>query len=108
MSAALQSLQDQYDLLTDNLPQLLIACKGDTKKEDAINIQYGASQSNYLDCINKIFHDDDANVQTLVGQMKQEQTAIKAAVAHLGDIAKVITTITTAVHVGKQLAAMAG
>lgn len=105
MTAALQALQDQYNLLTNNLPNLLEACQGDAQKMDAINTQYAASEANYTKCINQILNDDDPSVQTLVGQMKQEQTALKAAVAHIGEIAAVITTITTAVQTGAALAA---
>jgi|HubBroStandDraft_1064217.scaffolds.fasta_scaffold352316_1 hypothetical protein len=107
MSAALQSLQDQYILLTNNLPRLLAACHGDTKEEDAINTQYATADGNYHDCVNKIFHDNDANVQTVVAQMKEEQTALKAALKDLSAMAAVITVITTAVQVGKGLASLA-
>ncbi len=105
MTAALQALQDQYDLLTTNLPALLRACQGDTAKEDAINRQYNLAEQNYQKCINKIFNDNDPSVQTLVTQMKHEQTALAAQVKHIGDIAKVITAITTAVKTGAALAA---
>jgi hypothetical protein len=105
MTAALQALQDQYDLLTNSLPDLLEACHGDAGKMDAINTQYAASEANYRKCINKIFNDNDPSVQTLVAQMKKDQTALTAAVAHIGEIAKVITAITTAVQTGTSLAA---
>ena len=104
MTAALQALQDQYDLLTNSLPRLLQACQGDANKEDAINTQYNLAAQNYFSCINKIFNDNDANVKTLVAQMKQEQTALAAQVARIGNIAGVITLITTAVQTGVSLA----
>jgi predicted PurR-regulated permease PerM len=105
MTAALQALQDQYDLLTTNLPNLLDACQGDVGKMNAINTQYAASQANYTKCINKIFDDNDSSVQTLVGQMEQEQAALTSAFKHIGAIAGVITAITTAVQTGAALAA---
>jgi hypothetical protein len=105
MTAALQALQDQYNLLAANLPNLLEACNGDDDKMNAINTQYAACQANYTNCVNKLFNDDDPSVQALVAQMKQEQTAFTAAVAHIGEIAKVITAITTVVQTGASLAA---
>ena len=105
MTAALQALQDQYDLLTTNLPQLLEACHGDAGKMDKINQQYATCQADYTKCINKIFNDNDPSVQALVTQMKHEQTTLTAAVQHIEDIDKVITAITTAVQTGASLAA---
>jgi hypothetical protein len=105
MTAALQSLQDQYNLLTNNLASLLEACQGDADKMNAINTQYAASEANYTKCINDTFNSNDASVQALVGQMKQQQTTLTAQVAHIGEIAGVITAITTAVQTGTALAA---
>jgi hypothetical protein len=105
MTATLQALQDQFDLLSDGLADLLEACQGDDGKMNAISTQYNLSQANYYKCINKIFNDNDPSVQTLVAQMKQEQTALAAQVKHIGDIAGVITAITTAVQTGVALAA---
>ncbi len=105
MTAALQSLQDQYDLLTNSLPRLLQACQGDTGKEDAINTQYNLAAQNYFNCVNKIFDDNDAGVKALVAQMKQEQAALSAQVTRIGNIAGVIKAITTAVQTGVSLAA---
>jgi hypothetical protein len=105
MTVALQSLQDQYDLLTNNLASLLEACQGDRDKMNLINSQYAASQANYTKCINDTFNGNDPSVQALVGQMKQEQAQLTVQVARIGEIAGVITAITTAVQTGAALAA---
>lgn len=105
MTAALQSLQDQFTWFAKNLPELLDACDDDTTDEDSINSQYAACHANYLNCVNDTFNSDDLQVQALVAQMKQQQTALTDTNNHLGDIAGVITTITTAVKVGVSLAA---
>lgn len=105
MTAALQSLQDQYNLLTNNLASLLEASQGDADKMNAINTQYAASQANYTKCINDTFNSNDPSVQALVGQMRQQQTTLAAQVAQIGEIAGVITAITTAVQTGAALAA---
>jgi hypothetical protein len=105
MTAALQALQDQVDLLTNSLPDLLQACQNDAGKMDAVNAQYNASQANYYKCINQIFNDDDPGVQALVAQMKQEQTTLAAQVRHIGDVAAVINAVTAAVQTGAALAA---
>ncbi len=105
MTDALQALQDQYDLLTARLPDVLAACNGDACQMDAINTQYAASQANYFNAINKTFQDDDPDVMSLVDQMKKEQTALTAAVTEIGEVAGVITAITTAIQTGTSLAA---
>ena len=104
MTDALQALESQYILLTINLSDLLAACQTDSDKK-AVMTLYVASRRNYFNCINRLFHDDDPDVQALVDQMKEEQSELKAAVANIGAIAGVITAITTAVQTGVALAA---
>jgi hypothetical protein len=105
MTDALQSLEDQYILLTNNLSNLEAACRPGTDDMSNLMTQYVASRRNYFNCINQMFHDDDPAVQDLVAQMSAQQAALKVAVTGIGDIAGVITAITTAVQVGAQLAA---
>jgi|SRR5580658_530847 hypothetical protein len=105
MTAALQALQDQYDLLTVSLPDLLAACNGDATQENRVNAQYAAAEANYNKCVNKIFNDNDPTVQTLVAKLKKQQTDVAAQVKDIGDIAGVITAITSAVQTGASLAA---
>jgi hypothetical protein len=107
MTAALQALEDQYILLTNNLSALSAACQNDDEK-NALITQYVACRRNYFTAINQMFHDDDPAVIALVNQMKQEQTALQASVAHIGAVAGVITAITTAVQTGAALVAKAG
>jgi esterase/lipase len=70
--------------------------------------QYVTSRRNYWNSINKIFHDDDPAIVSLVQQMNQEKTQIAETTKHLDNIAKVIDTITEAVTIGTALAAKAG
>lgn len=105
MTAALQALQDQFDLLTASLPDLLAACNGDAAQENLVNAQYATSQANYYKCVNEVFNDNDPAIRTLVTQMRLQRTALAAQVQHIGDIAGVITAITTAVQTGASLAA---
>lgn len=107
MTAALQALQDQYDLLTAELPKLLEACNGDATRMDQINTQYVTCSANYNTCVNTILNDGDPAVKGLVTQMNQAQAAIKAKVAVINDIAGVINTITTAVQFGTSLTSLA-
>jgi hypothetical protein len=104
MSPALQALEDQYIYLTNNLSSILNACQNVADK-NAVMTQYVTSRTNYFNCVNQMFHDDDPSVESLVAQMNQEQAAITAAVNNLGAIAGVITAITTAVQTGAALAA---
>ncbi|MGO9012897.1 MAG: hypothetical protein ACLQPN_22605 [Bryobacteraceae bacterium] len=103
MSDALQALQDQYNLLTINLDKLAAACQTAAAKE-ALMAQYVLCRRNYIDSINQRFQDDDPGVQKLIGEMKQHQATLTAAVADIGSIAGVITAITAAVQTGAALA----
>ena len=107
MTAALQALEDQYILLTNNLSALQAACQSDADRT-ALMTQYVTCRRTYFTAINQVFHDDDLAVQALVGQMKQEQTNLAAAVTHIGAIAGVINAVTTAVQTGVALAAKVG
>lgn len=105
MGPSLQSLEDQYMLLTQQLSGILAACSA--TQHDLVMAQYLTSRKNYWRGIQKAFHDDDPQVEALVTEMHDEQKAIKAATAHLDNIAKVIDVITDAVSVGTALAAKA-
>ena len=106
MGPSLQSLEDQYILLTQQLSEILAACPGQTER-DQLMTQYVASRRNYWSSIQKIFHDDDPQIVSLVQEMHKEQQEIKDCTDQLNDIAKVINIITDAVKVGTALAAKA-
>jgi GTP1/Obg family GTP-binding protein len=104
---SLKALEDQYMFLTQQLSMFLASCQTQDQR-NAIMTQYVTARRNYWNSINKIFHDDDPRVISLVDQMHNEQKRIKDCTNHLGKIAQVIDTITEAVTVGTKLAAMAG
>ncbi|HVW79304.1 MAG TPA: hypothetical protein VHB45_16935 [Alloacidobacterium sp.] len=106
MGPSLQSLEDQYMLLTANLSKMQDACSTQSER-DQLMTQYVTSRRNYWSSIQKVFHDDDPQVEVLVKEMRNEQQAIKDATAHLENIAKVIDIVTDAVSVGTALAAKA-
>src|ERR1700743_1093762 len=107
MGNSLQALEDQYMLLTQNLSAVLGACTTQQQK-DIVMQQYVTARRNYWNSIQKIFHDDDPSIVSLVKQMSDEQKQIKGAVAKLNEISKVIGIITDAVSVGSALVAKAG
>jgi hypothetical protein len=107
MGTSLQSLEDQYILLTQNISMILTACKTQQDR-DAVMEQYVTARRNYWNSITKIFHDDDPSISALVKQMSAEQTQIESCLNQLNTIAKVIRIITDAVTVGTALAAKAG
>lgn len=106
MGPSLQSLEDQYMLLTQNLSMVLAACPTQTEHNQVMT-QYVASRRNYWNSIQKIFHDDDPQVASLVQEMHDEEQKIKDATKHLDNIAKVIDVITDAVNIGTALAGKA-
>jgi DNA repair ATPase RecN len=107
MGPSLQSLEDQYMLLTQQLPTTLAACTTQAQK-DQVTAQYVDSRHNYWNSIQKAFHDDDPTILSLVQQMHDEQKKIKDSAKQLNNIAQVINIITDAVTVGTALAAKAG
>jgi hypothetical protein len=107
MSDALQALESQYILLTNNLSSLVAACTTADQK-NALMTQYVACRRNYFNCVNQIFHDDDPAVQSLVTQMNKQQATLTTEVTNIQDIAAVINTITTAIQTGVALAAKVG
>ena len=107
MGPSLQSLEDQYMLLTQQLPTTLEACTTQAQR-DQVTAQYVDSRRNYWNSIQKAFHDDDPAILSLVQEMHDEQKKIKETAKQLNNIAQVINIITDAVTVGIALAAKAG
>jgi DNA repair ATPase RecN len=107
MGPSLQSLEDQYMLLSQQLAMTLAACVTQTQR-DQVTAQYVASRRNYWNSIQKAFHDDDPTIVSLVQQMHEEQKKIKDSANQLNEIAKVINVITDAVSIGTKLAARVG
>ena len=106
MGPSLQSLEDQYMLLNQQLSIFLAACKTQEQRDQLMS-QYTTARRNYWSGIQKTFHDDDPQVTSLVGKMHDEQQQIKDCTKHLDNIANVINIITDAVNVGSALAAKA-
>ena len=107
MGPSLQSLEDQYMSLTQNLSMILAACPTQAER-DQVMAQYVTARRNYWAGIQKTFHDDDPQIASLVQQMQAEQKKIEAVTKQLNSIAKVIDIITEAVNVGTALLAKAG
>jgi len=104
MGPSLQSLEDQYMLLTQQLSMLLAACPTQVER-DQVMTQYVTARRNYWSSIQKVFHDDDPQVVSLVQELRTEQQKIADCINHLDNIARIIDIITQAVNVGTTLAA---
>jgi|SRR5579883_939 GTP1/Obg family GTP-binding protein len=107
MGDSLKALEDQYMFLTQQLSLFLAACQTQTQRDDLMT-QYVTARRNYWSCVNKIFHEDDPRVISLVRQMHDEQAKIEDCTNHLDKISQVIDIITKAVTAGTKLAALAG
>jgi len=107
VSEALQSLQDLYFYLTNNLATLQAKYSQEPQKSEFMT-QYVAARRNFFNSINKVFHDDDPQIVTLCAQMKQQQATLKKEVDTMNDVAKVLNAITTAVQIGAKIASLAG
>jgi hypothetical protein len=104
MGDALSTVEGIYTSLQASLDDMLMACPTQADR-DTVMSKYVAARENYWNCIKKAFHDDDPALQALVAEGKTDIDAIKNINDSLGDITKVIDTITHAVTVGSQFAA---
>src|SRR5580658_3076312 len=104
MQSALAELEENYLTLQSQIGMLLNACQTQDQR-DALTAKLVAARSNYWNCVNKAFHDDDPTVVALTTQLDAANNQVKAAVQQLGDINKTIDTITQAVTIGASLAA---
>jgi hypothetical protein len=104
MQDAMAALELNYITIQDQVNMLSLNC--DQTERDALNSRLVAARSAYWSCVNKAFHDDDPQVAALTTQLKQQTQAIEDAVQDMGDIAKVLDQITTAVNTAAKLATL--
>jgi len=104
MQDPMAALERNYITIQDQVNMLSLNC--DQTERDSLNTQLVAARSAYWSCVNKAFHDDDPLVVALTAQVKKQTEAIDEAVQSLGDIAKVLDQITTAVNTAAKLAAL--
>jgi hypothetical protein len=104
MQNPLQELETTYFTLQSQINMLGAACQTQDQR-NALSVQYVQARQNYWACINKAFHDDDPDVVTLTNQIDAANQQIKNATQQMGDIAKVIDSITNVVNLGTKLAA---
>ena len=104
MQSALQELETTYFTLQAQIGMLTAACTTEKQRSDLIT-KFVAARSNYWNCVNKAFHDDDPQVASLTTQLETANTQLNKLVQQMGNISKVIDGITQAVTVGASLAA---
>jgi outer membrane murein-binding lipoprotein Lpp len=105
MANALTDVQNTFLLFDAQYSVLLAGCTSQPQREALID-QYAAAQLNYQKALNATLEDDDAQVAALSQQLKAANTQVVQATANLGNIARVIDDITTAVSLGAKLVAM--
>ncbi len=104
MSPSLEAVESIYINAQLSLNDMLAACPSQTE-HDQIMTEYVCARQNYFACINKTFHDDDPVLVTLVTQARASAKELEHIDKQLGDIAKVIAIMTTAVKYGSQIVA---
>jgi hypothetical protein len=103
MAETLQELQDTYETLSDQIDLLSAACHTQEQR-DALTASYLLAQHNYLGARNKIFKENDAELERLTQELRKANKDIKRLVEQLGNISKVIDGITMAVNIGSSIA----
>jgi hypothetical protein len=97
VQATFNSLDAQYTLL--------LAASTNPQQRTALENQYAVAQQAYQMCIGKTLSDDDPQVAALSMQLKATNLQVAQSVTEMGDISKVIDTITQAVTLAAKLAA---
>ena len=105
MSPALGALEAIYFQAQQQLDVMLAACKTEDDRTK-VKTAYVDARKNYFACINRAFHDDDPALEALVLQAQTSADEISKIAEQLGDITKVINTLTTAVTYGAKIAKM--
>lgn len=104
MQDALSALEASYITLQAQIADLSAACQN-PDQTSALMSKYVAARTNYWSCVNKAFHDDDPAVASLVTQLNAANMDLKTAVEQMGDMKKVLDSITQAITLGSSLAA---
>lgn len=102
MSPALEAVEAIYFNAQTKLNNMLAACHTEEER-NTIRTQYVLTRHNYFACINKAFHDDDPALEADVALANAVALELKAIDAQLGDITRVINTMTTAVTYGAKI-----
>ena len=103
MSPALTVEEALYFQAQLKLNEMLAACQSQAER-DQVMAAYVQLRHNYFLCIDRTFHDDDPELVALVTQAEKSVSEIQKIEEHLGDIAKVINVLTTAVTYGAKIA----
>jgi len=104
MQSPLEELEKSYISLQAQINLISMACT-DQCLRDQISAQYILARQNYWNCVNKAFHDDAPQVESLTRQLADANLRLTSTLAKLDDLAKVLDIITEVVSVGGQLAA---
>jgi len=104
MQNPLAALEQNYTTVQNQVNMLPLDCN--QVERDGFNAQLVAARNAYLSCLDKAFRGDDPQVVALTAQLKQQTQSIKDDVQNMGDIAKVLDQITTAVKTASNLAAL--
>ncbi|GAA3747162.1 hypothetical protein [Terriglobus aquaticus] len=103
-SAAIGAVQAMYTAATQHLSMMLAACHDDTER-NSVWEQYYALRQNFDDCVNRKFQEDDAALQQFEASAAVSTRQLQQIETQLGDIVKVLNTLTQAVGVGVKIAA---
>jgi hypothetical protein len=102
MANALADVQNTFTSLDQNYNMLRAACQTDDDRK-ALDAKYEAAESNYDQCVDKMLADTDPQVATLLANLKPLNDQVAKAVTEMGNMSKVIDTVTQAVTLGSQL-----
>ncbi len=106
MSPSIQALEDQYFLLRGSLPA--ITSQGANADQLAqLQTLIVKSRDNYWTAARSILQENDPRIQALVSQLETAQLTLTTTLAHLGNVVKVLDTITRAVSIGSELVGLA-
>jgi predicted nucleic acid-binding Zn-ribbon protein len=102
MDDPLDALEAQVEVIQDALDK----CKTQVQRDQLLP-SFDQAQLNLQRALNNVFQANDAEITSLMTQMKQAQTSLEKMTVDLAHFASVVNAITTAVKIGTELASMA-
>ena len=100
-------IQQTYFQIEENFNSLYLACENE-KQRDQLRSAYSVAFMNYAAAKQKVFHDNDPQVKTLLDQLDSAQTEIKKMLDGEKKIGKILNLISAAVHLSSSLISLAG
>ena len=105
MGTALTLCQDEFNVISLNFAGLLGHCTTADQQQQLRDLK-DAALGNLTDAQNKIFQDNDAELDQLIAQGEGVMQDVNAAIAHIEAIATTLNKISQAISVAAEVVSL--